>query len=109
MIALLLRQEYRIRLTGRLVPLPLTACSRAAPTYRGHVDPEVVRARKRRCTRAVVAGLAEIAVGLLLSGLRVAPDLLTTAAAVVGFCLVMYGVHVGWLIFYEREPDGPPV
>ena len=73
------------------------------------MDPEVVRARKRRCTRAVLAGLAVMALALLLSGLRLAPDLLTTATAIVGFCLVMYGVHVGWLIFYDQEPDGPPV
>ena len=73
------------------------------------MDPEVIRARKRRCTRAVLAGLVVMAVALLASGQRLAPDLLTTAAAIVGFGLVMYGVHVGWLIFYDREPDGPPV
>ncbi len=73
------------------------------------MDPEVIRARKRRCTRAVLVGLVVMAVALLLSGMRVAPDLLTTAAAIVGFTSVMYGVHLGWLIFYEREPDGPPV
>ena len=71
-------------------------------------DPEVVGARKRRCTRAVLGGLAVMAVALLLSGLRLAPDLLTTAAAVVGFSMVAYGVHVGWVIFYDRETDGPP-
>ncbi|HLL63478.1 MAG TPA: hypothetical protein VK401_10545 [Propionibacteriaceae bacterium] len=73
------------------------------------MDPEAIRARKRRCTRAVLVGLVVMAVALLLSGMRVAPDLVTTAAAIVGFGLVMYGVHVGWLVFYESEPDGPPV
>ena len=73
------------------------------------MDPEVIRARKRRCTQAVFVGLVVMAVALLASGARLAPDLLTTAAAVLGFSSVMYGVHVGWLIFYDREPDGPPV
>ena len=68
----------------------------------------MVGARKRRCTRAVLAGLAVMAVALLLSGLRLAPDLLTTAAAVAGFSMVAYGVHVGWVIFYDKETDGPP-
>ena len=73
------------------------------------MDPEVVRARKRRCTRSVLGGLVLMAVALLLSGLRMAPDLLTTAAAIGGLGSVMYGVHLGWLVFYEQEPDGPPV
>ena len=71
-------------------------------------DPEIVGARKRRCTRAVLTGLGVMAVALLLSGLRLAPDLLTTVAAIIGFSMVAYGVHVGWVIFYDREPDGPP-
>jgi hypothetical protein len=71
-------------------------------------DPEVIRARKRRCTHAVLAGMVVMAVALLVSGLRLAPDLLTTATAIVGFSLVMYGVHVGWVIFFDRETDGPP-
>ena len=33
--------------------------------------------------------------------------LVTTIVALAGMALVMYGVHVGWLVFYEREPDGP--
>ena len=73
------------------------------------MDPEVIRARKRRCTRAVLLGLVVMAVALLVSGTRLAPDLLTTLAAIGGFSSVMYGVHVGWLIFYDRVPDGPPV
>lgn len=71
-------------------------------------DPEVIRARKRRSTRAVLAGLVVMAVALLLSGLRLAPDLLTTFAGAVGFFLVMYGVHLGWAIVYDQETDGPP-
>lgn len=71
-------------------------------------DPEVIRACKRRCTHAVLLGLATMALALLLSAAQLAPDLLTTAAAILGFSLVMYGVHVGWVIFYDRETDGPP-
>ncbi len=48
-----------------------------------------------------------MAVALLVSSWAAAPLLATTVAAVVGFILLMYGVHVGWLVFYEREPDGP--
>ena len=66
-----------------------------------------IRRRKRRSNRAVVAGLSLIAVALLLSSREVAPAVATTLAAIVGFGLLMYGVHVAWLVFYEREPDGP--
>ncbi len=73
-------------------------------------DPgEIRRRRKRRSTKAVLAGLSLIAVALLISMLGLLPDALTTLAAIVGFCLVMYGVHLGWVIFYEQESDGPPV
>jgi Flp pilus assembly protein protease CpaA len=65
-----------------------------------------VRRRKRRSNRAVVAGLALIVVAVLLSSREVAPAVATTLAAIVGFGLLMYGVHVAWLVFYEREPDG---
>ena len=66
-----------------------------------------IRGWKRRSNRAVVAGLSLIAVALLLSTWRLAPDFLTTAGAIFGFGLIMYGVHLGWLVFYDREPDGP--
>jgi len=63
--------------------------------------------RKRRSNRAVVAGLFLIVVALLLSSREVAPPVATTLAAIVGFGLLMYGVHVARLVFYERDPDGP--
>jgi hypothetical protein len=66
-----------------------------------------IRSRKRRSDRAVVAGLSLIVVALLVSSRELAPALATTLAAIVGFGLLMYGVHVAWLVFYEREPDGP--
>ena len=66
-----------------------------------------IRRRKRRSDRAVVAGLSLIVVALLVSSRELAPALATTLAAIVGFGILMYGVHVAWLVFYEREPDGP--
>jgi hypothetical protein len=66
-----------------------------------------IRRRKRRSNKAVVAGLSLIVVALLLSAREVAPAVATTFAAIVGFGLLMYGVHVAWLVFYERDPDGP--
>ena len=66
-----------------------------------------IRGRKRRSDRTVVAGLSLIAVALLVSSWRLVPDFVTTAAAIVGFGLLMYGVHLAWLAFYDREPDGP--
>jgi hypothetical protein len=71
-------------------------------------DPDGIRRRKRRCTEAVLAGLSLIGVSLLVSALRLLPDQVTTVAAIVGFSLVAYGVHLGWVIFYEGESDGPP-
>jgi Flp pilus assembly protein protease CpaA len=70
-------------------------------------DPEEVRRRKRRSNRAVLGGLCLMAVALLVSSFELAPPLTTTVAAIAGFVLVMHGVHVGWLVFYDREPDGP--
>jgi hypothetical protein len=63
--------------------------------------------RKRRSNRAVVAGISLIVVAMLLSSRELAPAVATTLAAMVGFGLLMYGVHVAWLVFYERDPDGP--
>jgi Na+/phosphate symporter len=71
-------------------------------------DPDDIRRRKRRSTKAVLAGLSLMGVALLVSVLRLLPDAVTTLAAILGFSLVMYGVHTSWVIFYERESDGPP-
>ncbi|MGI8458810.1 MAG: hypothetical protein ACR2LI_11960 [Propionibacteriaceae bacterium] len=71
-------------------------------------DANEIARRKRRSNRAVVGGVSSMVMALLVSSLDVAPLLATTAGAVVGFVLLMYGVHVGWLIFYDREDDGPP-
>ena len=70
-------------------------------------DAAEIRRRKRRSDRAVVAGLSLIVVALLVSSRELAPALATTLAAIVGFGLLMYGVHVAWLVFYDREPEGP--
>jgi hypothetical protein len=66
-----------------------------------------IHRRKRRSDRTVVAGLSLIVVAMLVSSRDLAPALATTLAAIVGFGLLMYGVHIAWLVFYEREPDGP--
>jgi Flp pilus assembly protein protease CpaA len=71
-------------------------------------DPAEIARRKRRSNRAVLAGVCLMAVALLASAVQIAPSLATTAGAVAGFVLLMYGVHVGWLVFYDRESDGPP-
>jgi hypothetical protein len=47
-------------------------------------------------------------VALLVSSWELAPPMATTAAAIAGCLLLMYGVHLGWLVFYDRESDGPP-
>lgn len=70
-------------------------------------DARLIRSRKRRSNRAVLAGLLLMAVALVVSSTKLAPDLATTVAAIAGFLILMYGVHLGWLVFYERELDGP--
>jgi hypothetical protein len=70
-------------------------------------DAAKIRSRKRRCNRAVLAGVILMAAAMTVSALDLAPQILTTVVAITGFVLVGYGVHVGWLVFYEREPDGP--
>jgi Flp pilus assembly protein protease CpaA len=70
-------------------------------------DMTEIRRRKRRSNRAVFSGLGMIAIALLVSNFDLAPLLSTTIAALIGFGVLMYGLHVGWLVFYEREPDGP--
>jgi hypothetical protein len=67
----------------------------------------LIRSWKRRSNRAVLAGLVMMAVALLVSSWELVPDLVTTVAAIAGFLILMYGVHLAWLVFYEREPDGP--
>ena len=70
-------------------------------------DAAEIRGRKRRSNRAVLPGLSVIAFALLVSSWELAPPLATTIAAIAGFGIVMYGVHLGRLLFYDREPDGP--
>jgi 1,4-dihydroxy-2-naphthoate octaprenyltransferase len=70
-------------------------------------DATVIRNRKRRSSRCVVAGASLIAVALVLSVVNFTDPLVTTIGALVGFAFILYGVHLGWLVFYEREPDGP--
>src|SRR3712207_1376473 len=77
--------------------------------YRRRVeDAREIGRRKRRSTLAVIVGVGLMAAGLLGSGVEAVPLLVTTVLGVVGFVLVMYGVLVGWLVFYDRDSDGPP-
>ena len=48
-----------------------------------------------------------MAVTMVLSVLDAAPPLVTTIGWLIGFVLVLYGCHLGWTVFYDREPDGP--
>ena len=70
-------------------------------------DNAEIRCRKRRSNRAVLIGVGVMAVALAASSWELAPPIMTTAAAILGFGLLSYGVHVAWLVFYDREPDGP--
>ena len=70
-------------------------------------DAAEIRRRKRRANRAVLIGLCLMAVAMLVSSRDLAPPIATTVAAIVGFGLLSYGVHVAWLVFYDREPEGP--
>ncbi len=70
-------------------------------------DPAEVGRIRRRGNRAVVAGLSLMAVALFVSTWPFAPMIATTIGALVGFVLLLYGVHLGWTIFYNKDPDGP--
>jgi hypothetical protein len=48
-----------------------------------------------------------MALGLLSSAKGLGPQFAATIVAAVGLVFVVYGVHVGWLVFYDRDPDGP--
>ena len=77
--------------------------------YRERVadDAEIRRRQRRRADRAIVAGVLLMGSALLVAWLGLAP-LLTTAAAILGGVLVSYAVHLAWLLFVNRESDGPP-
>jgi O-antigen ligase len=70
-------------------------------------DAAEIRGRKRRANRAVLIGVCLMAAAMLVSSLQLAPTIATTVVAIVGFGLLSYGVHVAWLVFYDREPEGP--
>ena len=66
-----------------------------------------MRRRKQAGNRTVFVGSCWMVLALLASSAGLVPPLATTLLAVAGFLLLMYGVHVSWLVVYEREPDGP--
>jgi len=63
--------------------------------------------RKRLSSRCVVAGISFMGSALLVSVRDVLPPVVPTVAALIGFVFLLYGVHVGWLVFYDRDPEGP--
>lgn len=71
-------------------------------------DPAEIWRQKRLCNRTVLAGVLLMGTALLVSRAELVPLLFSTFMAVLGFILLLYGVHVGWVIFYDREDDGPP-
>jgi len=70
-------------------------------------DTAEIGRRKRRADRGVSIGLCLMIIAMLVSSRDLAPPIATTVAAIVGFGLLSYGVHVAWLVFYDREPEGP--
>jgi len=70
-------------------------------------DAAEIRGRQRRANRAVLIGVCLMAAAMLVSSLQLAPPIATSVVAIVGFGLLSYGVHVAWLVFYDREPEGP--
>jgi hypothetical protein len=70
-------------------------------------DESEIRRRKQRSNRSVLIGVGLMAVALAVSSWELAPPIMTIAAAILGFGMLSYGVHVAWLVFYDREPDGP--
>jgi hypothetical protein len=93
---------------GRAPQSRSTTVAGKVSAYRLYMqDAAQIHRRKRRSNRAVLAGLCVMTLALLISYWGIAPPLATTVVAMAGFVLLMYGVHVGWLLFYDREPDGP--
>jgi heme/copper-type cytochrome/quinol oxidase subunit 4 len=63
--------------------------------------------RKRRSELTVLVGVVLMAVALFASAHGLGTDATTTLAALAGFALVNYGVHLAWVVFCDRESDGP--
>ena len=70
-------------------------------------DTAEIGRQKRRADRAVLIGVCLMTIAMLVSSRGLAPPIASTVAAIVGFGLLSYGVHVAWLVFYDREPEGP--
>jgi hypothetical protein len=70
-------------------------------------DGEQVRHRKVWSNRAVFIGCCWMALALVASEAGLVSPLISTVIAFAGFVLLLYGVHLAWLVFYERDPEGP--
>ena len=73
----------------------------------GGVKESEIRRRKRRSNKAVLGGVVSMVMAVLVDLTELAPPLATTVVALVGLALLMYGVQIGWLVFYDRDTDGP--
>ena len=71
-------------------------------------DDAELRVQKQRADRAALGGVVLMGLALLVSSLGWAPPLLTTAVAILGCGLLTYAVHLAWMMFVNRESDGPP-
>jgi hypothetical protein len=52
-----------------------------------------------------LGGIGLVGVAVLASLMSVAPDLITTVAAIVGVGGIIYGIVTGMFIVLKREPD----
>ena len=48
-----------------------------------------------------------MALALVASEAGLVSPLISTVIAFAGFVLLLYSVHLAWLVFYERDPEGP--
>ena len=70
-----------------------------------YASPSERRRRLRRWTEVVVGGLAMIGVALLLSAVEFAPDVVTTAGALVGFVAVVFGTTASFSVLLDVDTE----
>lgn len=64
-----------------------------------------LRRASQRSWIAFLGGLGLVVVAVLASLTRVAPDLITTVAAIAGVAAMIYGLATGILLILDRTPD----
>ena len=70
-----------------------------------YASPQQRRLRLRRWTETVVGGLAMIGVALGLSAAHFGPDGVTTAGALVGFALVVFGTTASFSVLLDVDTE----